>query len=119
MKKIIGYILLVISILCIVGIIALIVLDQSKDTSYNTSTTQIESTKITLDKFNQIKTGMTYEEVVEIIGEEGTVLSEVNLTGDEQYHTIIYNWKAKNNIANANITFQAGKVVSKAQMGLE
>ena len=75
--------------------------------------------KITLEKFNKIETGMTYQEVVDIIGEEGTVLSEVDIVQDEQYHTIMYSWTAKDGIANANVTFQAGKVVSKAQIGLE
>ena len=77
------------------------------------------STKINLDKFNKIKTGMTYKEVVAIIGEEGTVISENNITGDEKYHTIMYQWKGSNLGANANVTIQGGKVVSKAQYGLK
>ncbi len=86
--------------------------------STNTNMVKKEEEKITLEKFNKIETGMTYEQVVEIIGEEGTVLSESNVLNDEKYHTIMYSWKAKNQIANANVTFQGGKVISKAQMGL-
>lgn len=75
--------------------------------------------KITLKKFNKIKTGMTYEQVVEIIGEEGTTLSEVDITGDEEYHTVTYYWYAEDGISNANVTIQGGKVISKAQIGLD
>lgn len=79
-----------------------------------------EDTKITLEEFNQIETGMTYEQVVEIIGTEGTVMSESDITGDGQYKTTIYSWQGEGSLgANANITFQTGKVVSKAQFGLE
>lgn len=78
----------------------------------------INENKITLQKFNEIKTGMTYSEVVSIIGEEGTVLSETDI-GDSRYKTTIYNWYASNGIANANVTIQGGKVVSKAQFGLK
>ena len=83
------------------------------------ATEERQETKITLEKFNKIETGMSYEQVVEIIGEEGTTLSESNIANDEKYHTIMYSWKAKNEIANANVTFQGGKVISKAQIGLK
>lgn len=82
-----------------------------------TSTTPVN--KITLEKFNQIQTGMTYQEVVDIIGEEGTVLSETDIMNDKQYKTTMYYWYAEDGISNANITIQGGKVISKAQIGLE
>lgn len=94
------------------------------DTANTQNITQTESSitqkqeKMTLEKFNKIKTGMTYKQVVEIIGEEGTVLSETDL-GDSKYKTTIYCWYADNGIANANVTIQGGKVVSKAQAGLK
>ena len=91
---------------------------QTSTSSNNFDT--IDDIKITLEEFNSIETGMTYEQVVEIIGGEGTVLSETDVTGDAQYKTTMYSWEGKGNLgANANITFQAGKVVSKAQFGLE
>lgn len=76
-------------------------------------------TKVTLEKFNQIQSGMTYEEVVAIIGEEGTILSEVDMNMGLEYKTEVYYWYAVDEISNANITFQGGKVIAKAQVGLE
>lgn len=74
---------------------------------------------ITLEEFNKIQTGMTYEQVKEIIGSDGTLTSDVSI-GDEKYHTQIYSWYG-NTItgANANVTFQNGKVIGKAQVGLK
>lgn len=75
--------------------------------------------KITLEEFNQIQTGMTYDEIIKIVGGEGTVLSETNIGNSEQYHTIIYMWEGSGSLgANANVTIQGGKAVSKAQFGL-
>lgn len=77
------------------------------------------SPKISLDEFNQIQTGMTYQQVVDIIGSEGTVLSETDI-GEPQYKTTIYTWEGSGSLgANANITIQDGKVISKAQFGLK
>lgn len=69
-------------------------------------------------KFNKIQNGMTYEEVVKIIGGEGEVLSESGTKGD-QFHTVIYTWPAEGSLgANANFTFQGNKLQNKAQMGV-
>lgn len=111
-KKIIGYLLLTISVICVILIVILIA---QNDINIETS----QPNKITLEKFNKIKSGMTYNEVVDIIGEEGTILSETDIMQDEQYKTTVYYWYASNGIANANVTFQGGKVISKAQLGLE
>ena len=80
-------------------------------------TTVQKQEKLNLEKFNKIETGMTYQQVVDIIGEEGTVLSESEIANIK---TIIYSWNGEGSIgANANVTFQNGKVVSKAQVGLK
>ena len=86
----------------------------------NTSvpTSQSATNKINIEKFNTIQTGMTYQEVVNIIGEEGTMMSESNIGNDETYRTILYYWYGDNGISNANIMFQNNKVISKAQIGL-
>lgn len=70
---------------------------------------------VTLAGFQKIKTGMTYKQVVEVLGKEGELLSESDIAGIK---TEMYQWKA-GFPANMNATFQRGKLVSKAQFGLE
>lgn len=76
--------------------------------------------KMTKDKFDQIKNGMTYEEVVAIVGGEGNLLSEVGAEGEELY-TVMYEWEGASFASNANVTFQGSPAVveMKAQFGLE
>ena len=91
--------------------------DNNSKTTENSEVSILENDEyITLDEFNQIETGMTYEQVVEIIGSEGTVMSEASV-GD--ITTTMYYWYADNGIANANVTISDGKVFAKAQVGLE
>lgn len=74
---------------------------------------------ITMDEFNQIQAGMSYQDVVNIIGSTGELLSSVDI-GDAQYKTEMYSWEGKGSVgANANVMFQGGIVSSKAQFGLE
>ena len=62
---------------------------------------------------------MTYEEVVQIIGGEGEVLSEVGEKGTDLY-TVMYKYDGESGLgANANFTFQNNKLQAKAQFGLE
>jgi hypothetical protein len=69
-------------------------------------------------KFNQIQNGMTYEEVVAIIGADGEVISETGEKGTD-LHTVMYEWKADGGFgANANFMFQGGKLTNKAQFGV-
>lgn len=72
------------------------------------------SAGITIENFNKIKTGMAYEKVVEILGEEGTVISENEVSG---YRTIVYQWKA-GAMTNMSCIFQNEKLISKTQFGL-
>ena len=75
---------------------------------------------ISLEEFNKIETGMTYEQVCNIIGGKGTLNSSVDLDMGDEYKTEMYSWTGDGTIgANAIITFQGGKVMSKAQFGLQ
>lgn len=59
--------------------------------------------------------GMTYDEIKDIIGSEGELQSEV-----AGYKIQMYMWNGEKGIgANANVTFQNGKVQAKAQFGLK
>lgn len=72
---------------------------------------------LTEEKFNQIQNGMTYDEVKNIIGSEGTVMSESGEEGT-QFHTAMYDWETDGLFSSANFTFQGGKLINKAQMGV-
>ena len=74
---------------------------------------------ISLEEFNKIETGMTYKEVCDIIGGEGTLGASSDIGLGDEYKTEIYQWTGDGVLgANANVTFQGGKVFSKAQAGL-
>lgn len=76
-----------------------------------------DSEYITKNEFNAIKNGMTYSKVVSIIGSSGELSSSNSYGG---YIIEIYTWWGKGALgANAMITFENGKVTSKAQAGLE
>ena len=75
---------------------------------------------MSLAEFNKIKSGTTYEEVCKIVGGEGELLSSADLFFNEADATEIYSWDGEGTLgANANVTFQGGKVITKAQFGLE
>lgn len=60
---------------------------------------------------------MTYNEVVEIIGGEGTLMSSSMISNIK---TEMYSWDGSGSLgANANAMFQNGSLISKAQSGLE
>lgn len=72
---------------------------------------------LTTEKYDQIKNGMTYEEVVAIIGSEGQIMSETGEKGTD-FHTVMYEWETDGFLSSANFMFQGGKLESKAQMGV-
>ncbi|MDM5350490.1 DUF3862 domain-containing protein [Lysinibacillus sphaericus] len=74
--------------------------------------------KLTEEKFKQIKDGMTYEEVVKIIGAEGTIMSETGSAG-EPHHTVMYEFETDGVMSSSTMMFQGGKLINKAQFGVE
>lgn len=89
--------------------------EQQTDSTKKTET----NPKINKEEFDSIKNGMSYEEVVNIVGGDGELLSETGTNGD-QYHTMMYSWEGEKGFgSNANTTFQNGKLVNKAQFGLK
>ena len=71
---------------------------------------------ITLEEFNKIENGMTYDQVKDIVGCEGTVNSDTEVMGSK---TTIYSWYGKDGISNANVNIQDNKLINKTQIGLE
>lgn len=75
---------------------------------------------ISLEEYNAIRTGMNLQEVTDIVGSPGTMISEVDLGLGYEYRTVMFQWDGEGSLgANANVTFQGGEVISKAQFGLE
>ena len=97
-----------------IGICCAISINQNNTTPTGSGIVQ-EQTKVTLEKFNKIETGMTYQQVVDIIGEEGTLSTESSY-GNQSMK--VYYWYASNKIANATVSFMNDKVTAKSQVGL-
>lgn len=70
----------------------------------------------TLEKFNQIEVGMTYEEVCDIMGAEGELIAEGG-SGDMVMQS--YSWKGKKAGSSLHVSCTNGVVGAKAQSGLE
>jgi len=79
---------------------------------------QMEEDKtFTLQKFNNIENGMSFEDVVSIVGEPTEMQSDSEVTGIQ---TTMYSWNVNDSFgANFNVMIQDGKVISKAQFGLK
>jgi len=73
------------------------------------------ATRITFAQFNELKEGMSYKEVVEIIGGEGRMFSVSSEPGKTEYR-----WEGRGRPgANADITFQEDRLINKVQFGLQ
>ena len=73
---------------------------------------------VTAAEYARLTTGMTYRQAVEIIGFEGEELSRSEIAG---ITTVMYQWTNSGlfSTANMNAMFQDGRLVTKAQFGLE
>ena len=114
------WIILIVFILVIIAIVGA----GTDSNSGNKATSSIPSTQVqekeisglTEEKYNSIEQGMSYDEVVDIIGEEGTNAAESEYAGIK---TVVYEWNAADGWGNASITFQDDKVINKAQFGVD
>lgn len=75
---------------------------------------------ITLAEFEAIKQGMTYQQVVQVVGTEGTLSSESGFDNFDGTKTMFktYSWNNAD-ISSASIGFTDGKVDNKFQVGLK
>lgn len=75
------------------------------------------SAKVTLAQYNDVKTGMTYDEVIEKLGGEG---EEISTTEVGSYSTGVYKWDGDGeDYASVTLIFQNKKLISKSQYGLK
>lgn len=70
---------------------------------------------VTMAEFNGLKTGMTYEQAVAVIGARGEKISRTELAG---IATVMYGWKSADG-SNMNAMFQTNRLINKAQFGLQ
>lgn len=89
----------------------------------STSTEQQESkeeknkdVKVTLEQYDKVKNGMTYDEVVEIFGGKETSASESEVAGIKSE---VMTWNGNGTFSVVSIGFTDGEVSSKSQTGLE
>ena len=87
----------------------------SSPSSSSSPASSDKKTGLTLDKFNQLKNGMSYKEVVDIVGSEG---SQVSSSGEGKYKVETYKWDGEN-FQYLIITFMGEKLYSKTQNGLK
>ena len=76
---------------------------------------------MSMDEFEQINNGMTYEQVTAIVGSPGEIVVETGTPGD-QFYTVTYQFKGEGDVwsnANAQLMFQSGKLITKSQMGIK
>jgi hypothetical protein len=69
---------------------------------------------VTQAQYDRIREGMTYEQVLDVIGTDGQELSRSNMAG---YSTVMYSWTNPNG-SNMNAMFQNDRLINKAQFGL-
>lgn len=69
---------------------------------------------VTMSKFSRLQTGMTYQQVVEIMGAPGEEMSRSDIA---EFTTVMYGWKNPDG-SNMNAMFQNGALMQKAQFGL-
>lgn len=76
---------------------------------------------VTLDEYNRVEIGMSYSEVVTIIGEKGeqsgSGMSYPNGSDSEGTPNLIYTWKNKD-FSNMICIIENDKVIAKDQSGL-
>ena len=76
--------------------------------------------KISLAEFDSIEYGMTYLQVCGIIGSRGELLQEADSENGGEHVIKLFKWEGEGEPgANANVMFQDGEVISKAQYGLK
>ncbi len=73
------------------------------------------SSSLTLAEYNELTTGMSYQEVVAILGRGGVEQSRASIAGST---TVMYTWSGSGT-ANMNAMFQDNRLVTKAQFGLK
>ncbi|CRI63947.1 conserved membrane hypothetical protein [Thiocapsa sp. KS1] len=70
---------------------------------------------VTLSQYSRVETGMSYDQVIKILGRPDQELSRSEMAG---YVTVMYMWRGVTAGANMNAMFQNDALINKAQFGL-
>lgn len=123
-KKKHGCLVTIIVLAVIFMIFAVLIVSTDTESSGDslTTTEQVSTTEfITYEEYEQIETGMTYKEVVAIVGCEGKLVSSSDF-GDGST-TATYSWSSKDLgggvTYGATVSFIDNKVEFKQQIGLD
>lgn len=79
------------------------------------TTTPPDDTGVTMENYLKLQNGMSYRDVVAILGSEGTEMSSNEIAGTR---TVMYSWHGSG-LGNMNAMFQNDKMMQKAQFGLK
>lgn len=92
--------------------------DASKPDSSETSNTSSVNSKpaLTLENYNRIKTGMSYKQVVEILGSEGVNTMSV---ADVRGEIASYKWEGESSAETVSLIFFEDELKTKMQMNLK
>ncbi|MFF2885848.1 hypothetical protein [Paenibacillus sp. NPDC057967] len=80
---------------------------------------EAKSGLITKEQYAKIESGMTYEEIIEIVGSEGEVMAESGKKGSDLYVFVVMYEGSGELGASASFSFLGEELQSKAQFGLE
>ncbi|MQN00866.1 MAG: DUF3862 domain-containing protein [bacterium LCO1.1] len=72
--------------------------------------------KVSLKQYEQVKTGMTYDQVKKVLGGDGALMSADEILGVKGE---TYSWSGKSLLSSCTIIFSGGKVSSVTEAGLE
>lgn len=108
-----------------VGLIVIVSIFNSSIFTRNSSSLilpSINQQRVTFTKYQKIENGMSYHQVIEIIGAQGQESSRNHMDGVpgvvDAIETVMYQWINPNG-SNMNAIFQNDKLMQKAQFGLE
>ncbi len=117
----VGFGILIVAIIVALFVIVIIAPSywpKPPDTDRLVIITPIEHEKkvVTLAQYQLLKTGMTYQQVVGILGGKGVEISRNENGGGV---TVIYKWEGDGIGANLNATLRDGQLIQKTQSGLK
>lgn len=72
--------------------------------------------RVSMDHYNRIENGMSYNDVVKIIGFDGELFSESQF---DDIITSLYYWYNEDGVTNISVIVQNDEVVSKSEFGLK